>query len=68
MWIPKDTHELKTWAGAQDFCVDKGGTLVSIESELDQGRVQGFNQAKMATIILVVIKTSPPNFRLQINI
>nr|XP_048282061.1 secretory phospholipase A2 receptor [Myodes glareolus] len=36
VWIPKDTRELKTWAGAQDFCVDKGGTLVSIESELEQ--------------------------------
>ena len=68
MWIPKDTRELKTWAGAQDFCVDKGGTLVSIESELEQGRVQRFHQAKMATIILIVIKMSPPNFRLQINI
>ncbi|KAH0514741.1 Secretory phospholipase A2 receptor [Microtus ochrogaster] len=36
VWIPKDPRELKTWAGAQDFCVDKGGTLVSIESELEQ--------------------------------
>lgn len=34
--IPKDTQELKTWTGAQDFCIDKGGTLVSIESELEQ--------------------------------
>ncbi|KAM7316514.1 hypothetical protein ACRRTK_024245 [Alexandromys fortis] len=39
VWIPKDTRELKTWAGAQDFCVGKGGTLVSIESELEQAFV-----------------------------
>ncbi|EDM00377.1 mannose receptor, C type 2 (predicted) [Rattus norvegicus] len=34
--IPKDPRELKTWTGAQEFCAAKGGTLVSIESELEQ--------------------------------
>ncbi|GAB1286359.1 Secretory phospholipase A2 receptor [Apodemus speciosus] len=33
---PKDPRELKTWTGAQEFCAAKGGTLVSIENELDQ--------------------------------
>ncbi|ERE70065.1 secretory phospholipase A2 receptor [Cricetulus griseus] len=40
--IPKDTQELKTWTGAQDFCIDKGGTLVSIESELEQDAMNDF--------------------------
>ncbi|XP_031226231.1 secretory phospholipase A2 receptor isoform X3 [Mastomys coucha] len=34
--IPKNSRELKTWTGAQEFCTAKGGTLVSIESELEQ--------------------------------
>ncbi|XP_076784926.1 secretory phospholipase A2 receptor isoform X2 [Arvicanthis niloticus] len=34
--IPKDPQDLKTWTSAQEFCTAKGGTLVSIESELEQ--------------------------------
>uniref|UniRef100_A0A8C6RK96 Secretory phospholipase A2 receptor n=1 Tax=Nannospalax galili TaxID=1026970 RepID=A0A8C6RK96_NANGA len=34
--ISKDTSNLKNWTGARDFCAEKGGTLVSIENELEQ--------------------------------
>ncbi|XP_051023036.1 secretory phospholipase A2 receptor [Acomys russatus] len=37
--IPKDSGELKTWMGAQDFCTARGGKLVSVESELEQAFV-----------------------------
>jgi hypothetical protein len=37
---PKDPSKLKNWTGAQDFCIEKGGTLVTIENEVEQGRVK----------------------------
>ncbi|XP_073927030.1 secretory phospholipase A2 receptor isoform X2 [Castor canadensis] len=33
---PKDPSKLKNWTGAQDFCIEKGGTLVTIENEVEQ--------------------------------
>ncbi|XP_042539466.1 secretory phospholipase A2 receptor isoform X2 [Dipodomys spectabilis] len=34
--IPEDPSNLKNWTGARDFCVENGGTLVNIESEVEQ--------------------------------
>ncbi|XP_049744743.1 secretory phospholipase A2 receptor isoform X1 [Elephas maximus indicus] len=34
--IPKDPNHRKNWTSAQNFCVEEGGTLVSIESEVEQ--------------------------------
>ncbi|KAM5280111.1 secretory phospholipase A2 receptor [Ctenodactylus gundi] len=34
--VPKDPSNLKNWTDAHDFCVEKGGTLVAIESEVEQ--------------------------------
>ncbi|XP_048201313.1 secretory phospholipase A2 receptor isoform X1 [Perognathus longimembris pacificus] len=34
--IPKDQSNLKNWTGARDFCIENGGTLVTIESEVEQ--------------------------------
>ncbi|KAM6178327.1 secretory phospholipase A2 receptor [Rhynchocyon petersi] len=34
--IPKDPSHLKNWTTAQNFCVKEGGTLVSIENEVEQ--------------------------------
>lgn len=33
---PKDPSNLKNWMGARDFCIETGGTLVAIESEVEQ--------------------------------
>ncbi|XP_062043233.1 secretory phospholipase A2 receptor [Lepus europaeus] len=34
--VPKDPSNWKNWTQARDFCVDEGGTLVAIESEVEQ--------------------------------
>ncbi|KAK2491550.1 hypothetical protein MC885_017652 [Smutsia gigantea] len=34
--IPKVPTDWKNWTSAQDFCVEKGGTLVTIETEVEQ--------------------------------
>ncbi|XP_005393412.1 PREDICTED: secretory phospholipase A2 receptor [Chinchilla lanigera] len=34
--VPKDSSNLKNWTGALDFCDAEGGTLVAIESEVEQ--------------------------------
>ncbi|XP_045415037.1 secretory phospholipase A2 receptor [Lemur catta] len=34
--IPKDPSNQKNWTRARDFCVEEGGTLVAIESEVEQ--------------------------------
>ncbi|KAM9664360.1 secretory phospholipase A2 receptor [Trichechus inunguis] len=34
--IPKDPSHQKNWTSAQNFCVEEGGALVSIESEVEQ--------------------------------
>uniref|UniRef100_A0A5F9DNX1 Secretory phospholipase A2 receptor n=1 Tax=Oryctolagus cuniculus TaxID=9986 RepID=A0A5F9DNX1_RABIT len=36
--VPKDPSNWKNWTQARDFCFDEGGTLVAIESEVEQGR------------------------------
>uniref|UniRef100_A0A8C5K055 Secretory phospholipase A2 receptor n=1 Tax=Jaculus jaculus TaxID=51337 RepID=A0A8C5K055_JACJA len=34
--IPKDPGNMKNWTSARDFCSERGGTLVTIESEVEQ--------------------------------
>ncbi|XP_036110432.1 secretory phospholipase A2 receptor [Molossus molossus] len=34
--IPKDPSGWRNWTSARDFCVEEGGTLVSIENEIEQ--------------------------------
>nr|XP_051703928.1 secretory phospholipase A2 receptor isoform X1 [Oryctolagus cuniculus] len=34
--VPKDPSNWKNWTQARDFCFDEGGTLVAIESEVEQ--------------------------------
>ncbi|ELK28150.1 Secretory phospholipase A2 receptor [Myotis davidii] len=34
--IPKGPSDWKNWTSAQDFCVDEGGTLVTIENKVEQ--------------------------------
>ncbi|XP_077010090.1 secretory phospholipase A2 receptor isoform X2 [Tamandua tetradactyla] len=34
--IPKDPSHWRNWTSAQGFCVEEGGTLVAIESEVEQ--------------------------------
>ncbi|XP_007940043.1 secretory phospholipase A2 receptor [Orycteropus afer afer] len=34
--IPQNPNHHKNWTAAQNFCVEEGGTLVSIESEVEQ--------------------------------
>ncbi|XP_037705175.1 secretory phospholipase A2 receptor isoform X1 [Choloepus didactylus] len=34
--IPKDPSHGRNWISARDFCVEEGGTLVAIESEVEQ--------------------------------
>lgn len=51
----KDPSDWKNWTSAQDFCVEAGGTLVTIENEVEQGRVLNVQSGKITIFIPIFI-------------